>query len=59
MPNATLYTLGFFVLLAGLIYGAVLLRVPATWIVIGGLAVNALGIVWMSSFTTKNDPPKP
>ena len=57
--NSVLYTFGFFVLLAGLIYGAVLLRVPATWIVIGGLAVNALGIVWMSSYTTQNDPPKP
>ena len=59
MPNVGLYTFGFFVVLAALIYGAVLLRVPPTWIVIGGLAVNALGIVWLSSYTTQNDPPKP
>ena len=57
MSHATLYMFGFFVLLAALIYGAVLLRVPATWIVIGALAVNALGIMWMSSYTTKNNPP--
>lgn len=59
MPNAALFAAGFFVVLAALIYGAVLLRVPPTWIVIGGLAVNALGIVWLSSYTTQNDPPKP
>ena len=57
MQNAGLYTAGFFVVLAALIYGAVLLHVPATWIVIGALTVNALGIVWMSSYTTQNDPP--
>ena len=57
MPNAGLYTFGFFVVLAALIYGAVLLRVPPTWIVIGGLAVNAIGIVWLSSYTIKSEPP--
>lgn len=60
MPNATLYTIGFFVVLAALIYGAVLLRLPPTWIVIGGLAVNVLGIVWASSYTSRSgEPPKP
>ena len=60
MQNAGLYTFGFFVVLAALIYGAVLLRVPPTWIVIGGLAVNALGIVWLSSYTSQSgEPPKP
>ena len=59
MSNATLFTLAFFVLLAALIYGAVLLHVPQTWIVIGGLAVNVIGIVWASSYTTRDDPPKP
>ena len=59
MSNATLYTCVFFVVLAALIYGAVLLHVPLTWIVIGGLTVNVIGIVWASSYTTQSGPPKP
>jgi hypothetical protein len=55
----TLYTLGFFVALAALVYGAVLLRIPDTWIVIGALLVNCVGILWASSYISASGPPKP
>jgi hypothetical protein len=57
MSNTLGYTLLFFAALAALIYGAVLLRFPATWIVIGALAANAIGIVWASSYTSGAAPP--
>ena len=56
---STLYILCFFAALAGLIYGAVLLHVPQTWIVVGGLVANGVGILWASSYTTAGGPPRP
>lgn len=57
MSPTTLYTLGFFVALGALIYAAVLLRIPDTWIVIGALVANILGVLWASSYTPAGDPP--
>jgi len=37
MSAFSLYVFGFFVLLGGLGYGAYLLHVPSTWIIVGAL----------------------
>lgn len=52
-----LYVLGFVVLLGGLIYGAHLLHVPQTWIIVGALIVIGLGIMSAVSRTKQRDPP--
>lgn len=52
-----LYVLGFIVLLAGLIYGAYLIHVPQTWIVVGALVICGLGIMSAVSHTKRRDPP--
>ncbi len=44
MSAFTLYVVGFFVLLAGLIYAAFLVHVPQTWIIVGALIVVGMGI---------------
>ncbi|MEJ0041786.1 MAG: hypothetical protein WDM81_06055 [Rhizomicrobium sp.] len=49
MSTSTIYTIGFFIALGCGIYAAVLLRVPETWIVIGGLLANVLAIAIASS----------
>jgi hypothetical protein len=38
-----LYVVGFFVLLAGVGYGAYLLDVPQTWIIVGALIIVGAG----------------
>jgi hypothetical protein len=38
-----LYVIGFFVLLAGVGYGAYLLDVPTTWIIVGALVIVGAG----------------
>ena len=57
MSAFMLYAVGFFVLLAGLIYAAYLVHVPQTWIVVGGLIVVGLGIMSAVSRTKRRDPP--
>ena len=52
-----LYVLGFFVLLAGLGYGAWLLHVPHSWIVVGVLVLIGIGIMSAVSHTKRRDPP--
>jgi hypothetical protein len=52
-----LYIIGFFVLLAGLGYGAFLLHVPQTWIVVGALIIIGLGVMSAVSHTKRRDPP--
>ena len=42
-----IYVVGFFVLIAGIGYGAWLLHVPQSWIVVGGLII--VGAATMSS----------
>ena len=39
-----LYTVGFVIMIAGLIYGATLLHVPTRWIVVGTVVLLGLGI---------------
>lgn len=44
MSTFLIYALGFLILLAGLVYGAVLLGVATQWIVAGALVLLGLGI---------------
>jgi hypothetical protein len=59
MSAFALYVVGFFVLLAGLIYGAYLLHIPQTWIMVGTLDVLGLGVMSAVSHTKQRDLPKP
>jgi hypothetical protein len=56
MSSFMLYVLGFAVLLAGLGYGAFLLHVPQTWIVVGALVIVGLGIMSAVTRTKMRDP---
>jgi len=57
MSSFALYVVGFFVLLAGLIYAAFLVHVPQTWIIVGALVVIGMGIMSAVSHTKRRDPP--
>ncbi len=57
MSAFVLYAAGIIVLLAGLIYGAVLLHIPQAWIVVGALVVLGLGVMSAVSHTKRRDPP--
>jgi hypothetical protein len=58
MSAFALYVVGFFVLLAGLIYGAYLLHIPQTWIMVGTLVILGLGVMSAVSQTKQRDLPK-
>jgi hypothetical protein len=58
MSAFALYVLGFFVLLGGLGYGAYLLHVPQTWIIVGALVMIGGGVMSAVSHTKQRDPPK-
>ncbi len=45
MMSFILYLVGFFVLLAGVGYGAYLLNIPHTWIIVGALVLIGAGIM--------------
>jgi len=57
MSAFALYVIGFFVLLGGLIYGAYLVHVPQTWIIVGALVIIGIGIMSAVSHTKRRDPP--
>jgi len=63
MSAFVLYVAGFIVLLGGLVYGAFLLHVPHTWIIVGALVLVGLGVMSAVSRTKQRDapsePPKP
>ncbi len=40
-----LYVIGFAILLGGLGYGAYLLHVPQTWIIVGALIIVGIGVM--------------
>jgi hypothetical protein len=52
-----LYVLGFIILAGGLIYGAFLLHVPQTWIIVGSLVVIGIGVMSAVSHTKQRDKP--
>ena len=57
MSAFILYVAGFVILLGGLIYAAILLHVPQTWIVVGALVLIGFGIMSAVSRTKRRDPP--
>ena len=63
MSAFVLYVAGFVILLGGLVYGAFLLHVPHTWIIVGALVMVGLGVMSAVSHTKQRDapsePPKP
>jgi hypothetical protein len=57
MSSFGLYVLGFVVLLGGVGYGAYLLHVPHTWIIVGALVIIGIGIMSAVTRTRRRDPP--
>ncbi|MGH8105161.1 MAG: hypothetical protein ACREO1_13620 [Arenimonas sp.] len=53
-----LYIFGILVVLAGAIYGAVLLHVPQQWIVVGSIIIAGLGILSAVAHTRSRDKPQ-
>jgi hypothetical protein len=51
-----LYAIGFAIMLAGLIYGASLMHVPAHWIVVGAVVMLGVGILSGVKATRQKDP---
>jgi hypothetical protein len=45
MSNTPIYFLGFFILIAGVAWGAFTLGVPSTWIAIGCVILTGIGIM--------------
>ncbi len=58
MSTFMIYAIGFVILLAGLVYGAVLAGVPSQWIVVGALVVLGLGIAMGVGKTRQKDTPE-
>jgi hypothetical protein len=52
-----IYLAGFLILIGGLIYGAVILHVPAHWIVVGAIVLVGLAILKGVKATRQKDPP--
>lgn len=51
-----LYSIGFLLMIGGLIYGAYLLHVPTHWIVVGAIVLLGLGILTGAKATRQKDP---
>jgi hypothetical protein len=52
-----LYVVGFLIVIAGLIYGAVILHVAAHWIVVGAVVLAGFAILTGVKATRQKDPP--
>ncbi len=52
-----LYVIGYIILMVGLIYGAYLIHIPQTWIVVGALVMIGIGVMSAVSQTKRRDPP--
>jgi hypothetical protein len=52
-----IYIVGFLILIAGLIYGAVILHVAPHWIAVGAIILLGLAIVKGVQSTRAKDPP--
>jgi hypothetical protein len=51
-----LYSIGFALVIGGLIYGAYLLHVPAHWIAVGAIVLLGLGVLTGVKATRQKDP---
>lgn len=50
-----IYIVGYLILIGGLVYGAVILKVPVQWIVVGGVVLAGLGILTGVKATRQKD----
>jgi len=51
-----LYSIGFAILIGGLIYAAHLVHIPAHWIVVGAIVLLGIGILSGVKATRQEDP---
>jgi hypothetical protein len=51
-----LYSIGFAIMLGGLVYGANLLHMPSKWIAVGAIIMLGIGIVSGVKATRQKDP---
>jgi hypothetical protein len=51
-----LYSIGFAILIGGLIYAAHLMHMPAHWIVVGAIVLLGVGILSGVKATRQKDP---
>jgi hypothetical protein len=51
-----IYIVGYLILIAGLIYGAIVLHVPTQWIVIGAIVLTGVGVLTGVKATRQKDP---
>ena len=51
-----LYSIGFAIVIGGLIYAAYLMHMPAHWIAVGAIVLLGLGIVKAVTATRQKDP---
>ena len=51
-----LYMAGYLIVIGGLIYGAVLLHVPAPWIVVGSVILLGIAVLTGVKATRQKDP---
>jgi hypothetical protein len=51
-----LYATGFAIVIAGLIYGAYLMHIPAHWIAVGAIVMLGAGILSAVKATRQKDP---
>ncbi len=51
-----LYVVGFAIVIGGLVYGAVLMHVPAPWIVVGSVILLGIAITTGVKATRQKDP---
>lgn len=53
----SIYLVGYIILIAGLVYGATLLKVPGQWIGVGAIIMVGLAILSGVATTRQKDPP--
>ena len=53
-----LYSIGFVIVIGGLLYGAHLLHVPGHWIAVGAVVLLGVGILSDVKATRQKDPAK-
>jgi hypothetical protein len=51
-----LYAAGFAIMIAGLAYGAHLMRIPSQWIAVGAVVMIGIGILSAVKATRQKDP---
>jgi hypothetical protein len=51
-----IHSIGFAMVIAGLIYAAYLLHIPAHWIIVGAIILSGIGILAGVKTTRQKDP---